>query len=79
MLREWAPLEALLSQIPQRAARGLFWDDLSLTCVDALSEVLALGTDAGLVLWFDRASATLQKLKCEVCSRFCRLWVAFYS
>jgi tectonin beta-propeller repeat-containing protein 2 len=66
MLREWAPLTALLSQVPQRVQRGIFWDDLNLTCVDALPEFLAVGTNAGLVLWFDRGSGHLQKLKCEV-------------
>jgi hypothetical protein len=66
MLREWAPLTALLSQVPQRVQRGIFWDDLNLTCVDALPEFLAIGTNASLVLWFDRGSGHLQKLKCEV-------------
>ncbi|CAB3373759.1 Hypothetical predicted protein [Cloeon dipterum] len=65
MLREWAPLTALLQQVPQRVQRGIFFDDLSLTCVDALPEFIAVGTDHGFVLWFDRATGHVQRLKCE--------------
>ncbi|XP_059491142.1 tectonin beta-propeller repeat-containing protein 2-like [Neocloeon triangulifer] len=65
MLREWAPLTALLQQVPQRVQRGLFWDDLCLTCIDVLPEFIAIGTDHGLVLWYDRRTGHMERLKCE--------------
>ena len=65
-LREWAPLAKLLQKIPPRIQRGLFANPLSLTCIDALPEFLAVGTNAGLVYWYDRVNEDLQLLRCEV-------------
>lgn len=66
ILREWAPLSALLTQIPPKAQRGLFTGDLSLTCIAALPEHLAIGTNHGLVYWYNRVTNELQRLRCEV-------------
>lgn len=66
ILREWAPLTGLLQQIPLKAQRGLFTHDLSLTCVDALPEFIAVGTNLGLVYWYNRKKGDLQRLRCEV-------------
>lgn len=73
-LREWQPLADLLAKIPARAARHnlLFGGhDLQLTCVAAVPEFVAVGTDAGLVFWYNRQTGDMQRLRCEVwrCSR----------
>ncbi|XP_047105472.1 uncharacterized protein LOC124774869 [Schistocerca piceifrons] len=65
VLREWAPLEDLLQQIPLKAQRGLFTHELSLTCVDILPEYIAVGTNLGLVYWYGRRNRDLQRLRCE--------------
>lgn len=63
--REWSPLLALLSKIPSRVHRGLFGYDLNLTCVAAHPRFLVLGTNAGLVYWYDRQKQDLERLWCE--------------
>ncbi|KAJ4442236.1 hypothetical protein ANN_12102 [Periplaneta americana] len=65
ILREWAPLTHLLQQIPLKAQRGLFTHDLNLTCVDTLPEFIAVGTNLGLVYWYNRKKGDLQRLRCE--------------
>ncbi|KAK7791329.1 hypothetical protein R5R35_011714 [Gryllus longicercus] len=65
LLREWAPLTNLLQQIPLKAQRGIFTHELNLTCVDALSDFIALGTNLGLVYWYSRRKGDLQRLRCE--------------
>ncbi|KAG8226574.1 hypothetical protein J437_LFUL007266, partial [Ladona fulva] len=64
-LREWTPMTHLLQQIPLKAQKGLFTHDLNLTCVDCLSDFLVLGTNLGLVYWYDRRKDKLQRLRCE--------------
>lgn len=67
-LREWQPLADLLAKIPARAARRnlLFGHDLQLTCVAAVPEFVAVGTDAGLVFWYNRGTGDMQRLRCDV-------------
>lgn len=64
-VREWAPCNHMLSLIPQRVQNGLFSSELQLTCVDAVSEYVALGTNIGLVYWYDRKKGNIQRLRCE--------------
>ncbi|KAF2882582.1 hypothetical protein ILUMI_23599 [Ignelater luminosus] len=64
-LREWAPLTDLFNRLPAKVQNGLFTYDIKLTCVDVLPEFLALGTNFGLVYWYDRKKRDLQKLRCE--------------
>lgn len=59
---EWSPLEDLLNQIPVKA--GLL-KNLNLTCVATNQQFIALGTDCGMVLWYNRNKKELQKLKIE--------------
>lgn len=59
---EWSPLENLLNQIPVKA--GLL-RNLNLTCVATNKQFIALGTDCGVVLWYNRIKKELQKLKIE--------------
>ncbi|XP_063216137.1 tectonin beta-propeller repeat-containing protein 2 isoform X2 [Bacillus rossius redtenbacheri] len=65
LLREWAPLTNFLQQVPLRAQRGLFTYELNLTCVDCLPEFLVVGTNLGLVYWYNRTTCDLQRLRCE--------------
>lgn len=65
-LREWEPLTGLFSQLPTKAQNGLFSFDIKLTCVDILPEYIAVGTNFGLVYWYDRQKKNIQKLRCEV-------------
>ncbi|XP_062137447.1 WD repeat-containing protein CG11141 [Drosophila sulfurigaster albostrigata] len=67
-LREWAPLTEVMELIPA-ARRGFFPSNLNITCVDAIEDFLALGSDAGIVFWYNRRSGEMQKLKAEVSTR----------
>ncbi|XP_030036044.2 WD repeat-containing protein CG11141 [Manduca sexta] len=64
-VREWTPCSHILNLIPPRIQTGIFSSELCLTCVDAVTEYIALGTNVGLVYWYDRKKGTIQKLKCE--------------
>lgn len=61
-LKEWAPLTDLLDKIPLKV--GLL-KDLNLTCVSSVAEFIALGTDCGLLLWYNRKKNKLEKLRTE--------------
>lgn len=69
-LREWAPLAVLLQQIPAKMQNGIFTQDISFTCIDALTEFIAIGTNHGLVYWYNREKQDLQRLRCEVLGKF---------
>ncbi|KAK0077997.1 hypothetical protein PV325_003188 [Microctonus aethiopoides] len=64
-LREWSPLTNLLQQIPAKLQNGIFTQDIIFTCIDVLPEFIAIGTNCGIVYWFDRESGDLQRLRCE--------------
>lgn len=64
-MREWAPLAVLLQQIPAKMQNGIFTQDISFTCIDALTEFIAIGTNHGLVYWYNREKQDLQRLRCE--------------
>ncbi|CAH2089876.1 unnamed protein product [Euphydryas editha] len=64
-VREWTPCTHILNLIPPRIQTGLFSSELCLTCVDAVSEYIALGTNVGLVYWYDRKKGNIQRLRCE--------------
>ncbi|KMY91978.1 WD repeat-containing protein CG11141 [Drosophila simulans] len=68
-IREWAPLTEVIERIPARLQRGFFPANLNLTCVDATEEFLAMGSDAGIVFWYNRRTGEMQKLKAEVATR----------
>ena len=63
-VREHSPLYGLLSKIPARIHRGVMGYDLSLTAVTAHPRFIALGTNAGLVYWYDRKEDVLHRLWC---------------
>lgn len=65
-LKEWSILDDLLNQIPTRIQKGLFWCDLDFTCIDVVPEFIAIGTNVGIVFWYNRKNKNLQKLRCEV-------------
>ncbi|XP_050682591.1 WD repeat-containing protein CG11141 [Leptidea sinapis] len=64
-VREWTPCSHVLNLIPPKIQTGIFSNDLNLTCVDAVSEYIALGTNVGLVYWYDRKKGNIQRLRCE--------------
>lgn len=65
-IMEWTPCSHMLNQIPARVQMGLFSSELCLTCIDAVSEYIALGTNIGLVYWYDRKKGNIQRLRSEV-------------
>lgn len=65
-LREWAPLSDLFNRLPSKTPVGLFFQDVKMTCVDVLTEFIAVGTNLGIVYWYDRKNKDLQRLRCEV-------------
>ncbi|XP_038211188.1 WD repeat-containing protein CG11141 isoform X2 [Zerene cesonia] len=64
-VREWTPCSHILNLIPPKIQTGIFSNELCLTCVDAVSEYIALGTNVGLVYWYDRKKGNIQRLRCE--------------
>lgn len=67
-LREWAPLTDIIEKIPHSVQKGLFSSDLGITCVDCVPEFIALGSDAGIVFWYNRFNGEVQKLRSEASS-----------
>lgn len=65
-LREWAPLTDLLQKIPTKITTKLIYKDLNITCVDVLSDFIALGSNVGIVFWYNRNTGDVQKLRSEV-------------
>lgn len=65
-VREWAPYTHMLNVIPTKVQFGIFSQDLNLTCMDAVGEYFALGTNVGLIYWYSRKKGTLQRLRCEL-------------
>lgn len=57
VVREWSPLGTLVARLPWRA---------ELTSVAAAPDVLALGTRAGRLYWYDRRRDLLQPLPDDV-------------
>lgn len=64
-LREWSPLVGLVNRIPATVQRGLLFYDVSITCVDMVDEFIALGTNVGIVFWYNRRNDTVEKLQGE--------------
>ncbi|XP_058066431.1 WD repeat-containing protein CG11141 [Anopheles bellator] len=64
-LREWAPLVELANKIPASVSRGLLFHDVSLTCVAAVEHFIALGTNVGLVFWYNRRTGAIERLATE--------------
>lgn len=65
-LREWAPLSEIINQIPIKVQTGLFSKYISITCIDVITEYLALGTNIGALFWYNRKLGQFEKFKCEV-------------
>lgn len=65
-LREWSPLVNLVNKIPATVQRGLLFHDVSITCVDLIDEFVALGTNVGIVYWYNRKSGSVERLQAEV-------------
>lgn len=65
-LREWSPLSDLLSKIPIRIQKTFFYQDVNITCIDVLPDFIALGSDVGIVFWYNRSTGDVQKLRSEV-------------
>lgn len=64
--REWAPLSDLFNKLPTKIQIGLFPQDVNMTCVDVLPDFIVIGTNLGIVYWYDRKKKDLQRLRCEV-------------
>ena len=64
--QEHSPFYALLTQIPFKVHRGVsvLATDLRLTCMTSQSRFIALGTNVGLVYWYDRLENELTRLWC---------------
>jgi len=71
-LKEWSTLINLLARIPVKAQKGLSTLDLKLTCISTISdkseEILVIGTNVGIVYWYNRKTDVLDRLRCEVSS-----------
>lgn len=65
-LREWQPIDDVSQKIPSKVQRGFFYQELNVTCIDVLSEYLGLGSDVGIIFWYNRRNGNVQKLRTEV-------------
>lgn len=65
-LREWEPINDVFRKIPPKIQRGFFFQELNVTCIDALPEFLGLGSDVGIIFWYNRLNGNVQKLRTEV-------------
>ncbi|XP_031622315.1 WD repeat-containing protein CG11141 isoform X2 [Contarinia nasturtii] len=64
-LREWQPIKDVFQKIPPKIQKGFFFQELNITCIDALPEFLALGSDIGIIFWYNRRNGNVQKLRTE--------------
>ncbi|XP_058832057.1 WD repeat-containing protein CG11141-like [Topomyia yanbarensis] len=64
-LREWSPLVSLVGKLPTRVQRGILFHDVSITCVDFVDEFIALGTNVGIVFWYNRKNSAIERLQAE--------------
>ncbi|RZF33180.1 hypothetical protein LSTR_LSTR004866 [Laodelphax striatellus] len=62
-LREWAPLSPFLKEIPIQTRRGLFLENVILTCIDCTQDHFAVGTNIGVVYWYNRVTNEVQRLR----------------
>lgn len=65
-LREWSPLVQLVDKLPTTVQRGFMFHNVSITCVDLVEEFIALGTNVGIVFWYNRKNSTVKRLHAEV-------------
>lgn len=65
-LREWAPLSGLLKELPIQARKGIFLENVALTCIDCVQDYLAVGTSIGVVYWYNRETNYVERLRPEV-------------
>lgn len=65
-LREWQPINDVFEKIPPKIQKGFFFQELNITCIDALPEYLVLGSDVGIIFWYNRQNGNVQKLRTEV-------------
>lgn len=66
-LREWAPLWDLWQRIPETVIKSfVIKRNVEITCLDAVDEFLALGSNVGIVFWYNRAKRKLHQFKCDV-------------
>ncbi|XP_055320315.1 WD repeat-containing protein CG11141 [Sitodiplosis mosellana] len=64
-LREWKPTKDVFEKIPPKIQRGFFFQELNITCIDVLPEFLAIGSDVGIIFWYNRRNGNVQKLRTE--------------
>lgn len=55
VFREWAPLDFLNEKIPLRYHQGFVTKDLIYTCVAVSCDSIVIGSNAGVLFWFNRA------------------------
>lgn len=65
-LREWQPIDNVFHKIPPKIQKGFFFQELHITCIDALPEYLAFGSNVGIIFWYNRHNGNVQKLRTEV-------------
>lgn len=66
-LREWTPLTDLWQHIPATLSKSLILtQEVHVTCLSAADEFIAIGSNCGLIFWYNRAKRTVVRLKCDV-------------
>lgn len=72
-LREWAPpLTDLWDRVPATISKSfILKEDVTINCIDAVENFLALGSTGAIIFWYNRASKQMTRLKCPVSSFIC--------
>lgn len=68
--REYSSTSYCLSEIPLRVRRGFTVIEVQFTCIDAVEEFIAVGTNIGVVYWCNRSKNKIERLRPEVYSHF---------
>lgn len=61
VFREWVPLHHLIEKIPPRFHQGFVSKDLVLTCVTVSCDSILLGSNAGVLFWFNRSNHNVNR------------------
>lgn len=66
-LREWSPLIDLFEKIPTRTKSLInLGEIINISCFHVVEEFIALGTNVGLIYWYNREKKDLKEFRCDV-------------
>ena len=61
IFREWARLTRLVEKIPPKFHQGFTSKEIILTCIASSRHSIVIGSNSGVIFWFDRSSETIKR------------------